>query len=133
MGELRRWHFLVVDGAQEVRSLLRELLEESGYRVSVTAKAPAEPGEIDLAGIDLVILDPGPGGEDPGRQLLGGMGQDCVTAGIPVVVCTGDIRVVRGLTDHPDERNVGLVPKPFDIDDLLRVVDNRLGSSAVAR
>ncbi len=135
MTDRRQRHVLVVDGAAEVADLVREVLEEAGYRVSVAVEIPAHPGDVESVGVDLVVLDPGLGDDDPGWRLLRGMGQDHATAAVPVVVCAGDARSrsPRDLAGGIEERVIGVVPKPFDIDDLLRTVDDCLGSSPDVR
>ncbi len=133
MTDRRQRHVLVVDGAAEVADLVREVLEEAGYRVSVAVEVPTHPCHVEAAGVDLVVLDPGLGDDDPGRRLLRGMGRDHATAAVPVVVCTGDARTARDLAGGIEERVAGVVPKPFDIDDLLRTVDDCLGSSPDVR
>ena len=42
-----------------------------------------------------------------------------------MIVCTAAIRLVRELEGHLKEKGVGVVLKPFDIDDLLREINGR--------
>ena len=133
MTQARRRHILVVDGAAEVRSIVREILEEAGYRVSVSAEALPDLDDVKRTEADLIILDPVASAGDLGWELLRRVQQDRDTADIPVVVCTGHPRVVRQLAGHLDERDIALVPKPFDIEELLGVVEARLDSSPGAR
>jgi hypothetical protein len=58
-------HVRVVDGAAEVGEIVREVLEEEGYRVTVTTETLLDPGDIAPDGVDLVVVAPGIGGEDP--------------------------------------------------------------------
>lgn len=116
-------HVLVVNDTQEILDLFREILEEEGYRVSLYSYAFRDLGEIEAQNPDLIILDFMIGGEDYGWQLLQKMKMNRATASIPVIVCTAAISLVRDLEGHLKEKHVGLVVKPFDIDDLLREID----------
>lgn len=126
-------HVLVVDGEPSIRALIREVLEEAGYRVSVAAEAPSNPSDIGRSGADLVVLDPGHGSDGLGWRLLRTMERDGHAAAIPVVVCSGATKVVRNAAADLEERGYGFVPKPFDIDDLLRAVADRLGELPATR
>lgn len=115
----RQRHVLVVNDTQEILDLFREILEEEGYRVSLYSYAIRDLSEIEAKDPDLIILDFMIGGEDYGWQLLQKMKMNRATASIPVIVCTAAITLARELEGHLKEKGVGVVIKPFDIDDLL--------------
>jgi DNA-binding response OmpR family regulator len=126
-------HVRVVDGAAEVGKIVREVLEEEGYRVTVTTETPLDPGDNAPDGVDLVVVDPGSGGEDPGGWFRQHLEHDREAMDIPRVVCTGNTRMLRDLADDLEERTIDRVEKPFDLDVLLQVVDAHMGpSSAVS-
>ncbi|MDQ3540366.1 MAG: response regulator, partial [Chloroflexota bacterium] len=82
---------------------------------------------------DLVILDFVIGGEAHGWQLLQKMKMTRQTMDIPVIVCTAALHLARELGGHLKAKNVGVVLKPFDIDELLQAVTISLvNPSAVA-
>jgi two-component system nitrogen regulation response regulator NtrX len=56
MMELRT-HVLVIDDAPEILELLRELLEEEGFRVSTRADPPPDLDEIKALRPSLLVLD----------------------------------------------------------------------------
>lgn len=116
-------HVLVVNDTQEILDLFREILEDEGYRVSLYSYAFRDLAEIEAQNPDLIILDFMIGGEDYGWQLLQKMKMNRATASIPVIVCTAAVSLVRDLEGHLKAKRVGLVVKPFDIDDLLREID----------
>jgi DNA-binding response OmpR family regulator len=116
-------HILVVNDTQEILDLFREILEEEGYRVSLYSYAMRDLGGIEAKQPDLIILDFMIGGEDYGWQLLQKLKMNRATAQIPVIVCTAAVQLVRQLEGHLKEKAVGVVIKPFDIDDLLREID----------
>jgi CheY-like chemotaxis protein len=79
---------------------------------------------------DLVILDLLIGGESQGWQMLQKMKMSRETATIPVVVCTAAVSLARDLEGHLRSKNVGLVLKPFDIDELVDEVRKYLNPAS---
>ena len=128
-------HVLVVDDAPELRALFRDALEGEGYRVSLAAAAP-DPNEVARLAPDLVLLDLLLG-DDEGVawELVQRLREDSRLATVPVLVCSAATRLLQRL--EPGLRNLGaaVVPKPFDLDDFLRVVERcvRQGSPGIER
>lgn len=118
-----RGHILVVNDTQEILDLFRAILEEEGYRLSLYSFAFEDLAVIKERQPDLIILDLLIGNEDHGWQLLQKLKMDRETAGVPVIVCSAALHLLRQLEGHLKEKGVGIVPKPFDIDDLIRAVD----------
>lgn len=48
------------------------------------------------------------------------------TSDIPVIVCTAALQLARELGGHLKAKNVSVVLKPFDIDELLEAVTTSL-------
>ena len=120
--EPRQRHILVVNDTQEILDLFREILEEEGHRVSLYSYAFRDLAEIKQLAPDLVVLDFIIGGEAYGWQLLQKMKMDRETMTIPVIVCTAAVHMVREMEGHLKEKGVGVILKPFDIEDLLREI-----------
>jgi len=118
-----RKRILVVNDTQEILGLFRDILEGEGYEVHLYSFAIDDLAVIKEVGPDLVILDLLIGHEDQGWQLLQKMKMDRDTEAVPIIVCSAAIRLLQELQGRLKEKNVGVVPKPFDIDDLLRAVD----------
>ena len=115
-------HIVVVNDTQEILDLFREILEEEGYRVSLYSYAFQDISDIEAMQPDLVILDFVIGGEAYGWQMLQKMKMTRQTMSIPVIVCTAALQLARELGGHLKAKNVGVVLKPFDIDELLEAV-----------
>lgn len=116
-------HVLVINDTQEILDLFREILEDEGYRVSMYSYAFRDLDEIKQDRPDLIILDFIIGGEAYGWQLLQKIKMDRATATIPIIVCTAAVQLARELEGHLKEKGVGIILKPFDIDDLIREID----------
>jgi two-component system nitrogen regulation response regulator NtrX len=118
-------HILVVDDEPDIRELVREILEDEGYRVSV-----AENGEVARSAYargtpDLVLLDiwmPDVDGITLLREWSSGSGLDC-----PVVVMSGHGTVETAI----EATRLGahdFVQKPISLARLLAVVGQALES-----
>ncbi len=114
---------MVVNDTQEILDLFRDILEEEGYDVSLYSYAFNDLVEIKRIAPDLIILDYMIGGEDFGWQVLQKLKMDRATANIPIIVCTGAVRQVREMEGHLKDKGVGIILKPFDIEDLLHQVN----------
>ncbi|MGH2534713.1 MAG: response regulator [Thermomicrobiales bacterium] len=125
----RQGHILVVNDSEEILELFRDLLEEEGYRVSLYSYALRDLNEVKQIEPDLMILDFLIGGEEWGWQFLQKLRFDRQTASIPVIVCTAAVDLVRELQGHLTEKQVSVILKPFDIDDVLLQVASALGTN----
>lgn len=107
-------HLLVVDDDREIRNLLIEYLELSGYRVTVVAEGKAMRRVLESHRIDLVILDlmlPGEDGLSLCRDLRN-------RSNLPVLMLTArgtEIDRIVGLEMGADD----YLAKPFNPRELL--------------
>lgn len=113
---------LLYEDDQIARQLMRDLLEEDGY-VVLTASTLEDARDIAAAGrVDLFLAGLGESQRERALQRYRWCCQ-AMDGRIPAVILTGhDIAEV-------EVREIGcaaVLPKPFDIDELLRVVNNNL-------
>ena len=124
---------LVVDDREELLSLLRMLLEEDQYQVSVLQDGGLAVQQIRENPPDLVILD---------LKLAGVSGMDILvtlraqdnSADIPVIVYTAAVMeadaVNQVIASNPARFiNVSVLQKPFELDTLLDRVQQVLGAT----
>jgi CheY-like chemotaxis protein len=124
-------HILVVNDAQEVLDVIRELLEEEGgYRVTLHSTAIYDVAKIQEIAPDLIILDHLIGQEEYGWQMVQKLKLSRELCHLPLIVCTAAFRMVEELQGHLKAKNVTVVIKPFDIDDLLGAVSIALRDQA---
>jgi CheY-like chemotaxis protein len=123
-------HVLVINDAQEVLEVMRELLEEEGYRVTLHSKAIYDIAKIQEIAPDLLILDHMMGDEEYGWQMVQKLKLSRDLSQKPIIVCTAAIRMAEELQGHLKAKNVTVVIKPFDIDDLLQAVGTALREQA---
>ncbi len=113
---------MVVDDTQEILDLFEDLLTDEGYEVVLYSFNIQDMEEVERAKPDLLILDLVIGGEEVGWQMLQKLRMRRSTAHIPVIVCTAAAKAVQEMEGFLKTKNVGLVLKPFDIDELLAAV-----------
>lgn len=116
---------LVVDDESDIRGLLREILSEEGYKVTVAADAAQARTAVGLASPDLVLLDIWMPDTD-GITLLREW-SDSGEVTCPVVMMSG-----HGTVDTAVEATrlgaFDFVEKPLSLAKLLRTVDRALAS-----
>ena len=118
---------LLIEDDQLIQNLLRELLEEEGYRILV-ADATLDPVDVSQLRPNLILLDLWFGGAALGldwlRELRVTPGARCV----PVIVCTADARLARREAEQLQSLVADMILKPFDLDDIVTRVAAALSS-----
>jgi CheY-like chemotaxis protein len=117
---------LVVNDTKEILELFREILAEEGYEVFLYSYGIQDLDEVERVAPDLIILDYITQREEPGWQLLQKLKMRRSTASIPVVICTTAVKLTEELQGHLTTKGVAVVHKPFDIDDLVRAVQQAM-------
>ena len=116
-----RRHLLIVDDDAPLLELFRELFVGEGYRVTVAA-VPPSTAEVARLRPDLLLLDLRLGGPEDGWQVIARLAGNLATSSVPVLVCSADIGELGRRGADLTTREIGVVPKPFDLDDLLTAV-----------
>ncbi len=118
---------LVVDDEESVRWALRKALERAGYRVDLAADGPAGLQAAEDPGVDLILLDVRLPGRD-GLEVLRVVRTR--RPDLPVIMMTafGTLQVAveamrLGAYDY--------IGKPFDMDEVLLVVEKALEAQAL--
>ena len=119
---------MVINDTQEILDMFRAILEEEGYEVILYSFAILDMTEYERVKPDLIILDLVFGGEKSGWQMLQKLKMNRSTATIPIIVCTAATNAIREMEGYLLSKGVGVILKPFDIDDLLAAVKLALQS-----
>jgi CheY-like chemotaxis protein len=121
---------LIVDDTPALLDLMRECLEGEGYRVQTCLESRHAVEMASLEPPDVIMLDvvmP----EVSGWEVLARLRQDERFERTPVIVCTAYVAEALGRLAElkgPDQ-HLGLLPKPFDIDELIEVVASVAGAT----
>ncbi len=116
---------LVVDDTPALLDLIRKCLEEEGYnvRTCLESRNAVQMAQEDLP--DVIMLDvvmP----EVSGWEVLAMLRTDQAFRRTPVIVCTAYVAEAMGRLAElkgPDQ-HLGLLPKPFELEELLEVVES---------
>ncbi|HEX6293264.1 MAG TPA: response regulator [Herpetosiphonaceae bacterium] len=119
---------MVVNDTQEILDLFEDLLTSEGYEVVLYSYALRDLDEVKQAKPDLIVLDYIFGGEREGWNLLQKLKMRRETEHIPVVICTAAKRQVEEIEGHLTAMGVGVVLKPFNVDELLKTIQQMLQS-----
>jgi CheY-like chemotaxis protein len=114
---------LVVDDTPALLDVIRACLEGEGYRVrtcleSRLAARMAQEEHPDVIMLDVVMP------EVSGWEVLAELRTDPAFSHTPVIVCTAFVAEAMGRLAElkgPDQ-HLGLLPKPFDLEELIEVV-----------
>lgn len=123
---------LVIDDKSELLHLMRRVLEDEEYQVSILQDGRDAYAQVKAQLPDLLILDLKLG-DISGQDVLKQLKHDSVTAEIPVIVYTAAVleaEEVSGLVNSdPRYQGVRVVQKPFELEDLLTLVESLLSKS----
>ncbi len=122
-------HILVVNDTQDILEIFRLLLEDEGYKVTLSSFPLQKVGEITRLNPDLIILDVVFGEEKLGWQMLQLLKMQPATASIPIIICTAAEKAVREMEGYLVSKDVIVVYKPFELHDLLNAVAQALKTS----
>ena len=117
--EKNKFHILVVDDDDKIRSLIRQFLSEKGFIVSSAENAEKAKAKIEFFNFNLIILDvmmPGQSGYELTKELK-------ESKNIPIILLTAKGEVenrIHGLELGADD----YLGKPFDPKELLLRVNN---------
>jgi CheY-like chemotaxis protein len=118
---------LIIDDQNQLLSLMRRILEDEQYQVHILQNGNDAYAHMKALLPDLLILDLKLGGIS-GKDVLKQLKEDPITAEIPVIVYTAAVleaeEVSREIENDPVlYQKVNLIRKPFDLDDLLDLVE----------
>lgn len=125
--QMARQHVFVVNGSPPFLDIMRELLQDERYNVTTTNFVPRTFEQIEtlqpaLLVIDIVV------GEQAGWDLLERLHREASTRQMPVLVVSTDPDLLERAQEQT-ERYGGqaYLAKPFDLDEMLRVIQGLIG------
>jgi len=116
----------VVDDDAVFVSLLQEVFGLYGWETVWNRDGGGTVSWLGNEHPDLVIVDPHTSLPDGGMTLLREREVDPVLAGIPMVVCSGDLPQLDVLRPWLEDRGIEALAKPVDLDALCAMVERNL-------
>ena len=130
MSDHRTRHVLALNDDAEILSLYRDLLSEEGHRVTTQQYPPRNLPAVAAAAPDVIVIDL-MGGDGKGDwTMLQLLRMDPRTARTPIVLVTGPTAQVAEMEPRLRQLRVAVVPKPFDIEELLAAVRDALAGTS---
>src|SRR5438874_13667506 len=126
---------VVINDNEDILRLFNEVLEqEAGYKVVMLSTYDNQMMDhVKEAKPDLIISDHIFGGEKHGWDIVQILRLDRETSEVPIIVCTAAVNDLREMQDILEGKEVDLLFKPFDVDELLELVNSKLGGPAKVR
>jgi len=118
---------MVIDDTQEILELFELILTDAGYTVTLHSYSTRDLEEVKRIMPDLIISDHVPFKGQQGWQFLQKLKMLRETAEIPVIVCTTSSELLRENEGWLKGKGVAVVPKPFNVDELLNAVEMAIG------
>lgn len=116
----------IVNDDRAFIDLVGELLEERGWQTIALHEGNQAFDVIKREHPDLVILDIRMEQPDTGWRVLNLLMLDPDTRPIPVIMCSADWTELQAKEEWMNERGVGVLPRPFDVDDLYMSVERAM-------
>jgi CheY-like chemotaxis protein len=112
----------VVNDDTAFLDLMSQMLEMEGYETRIVREANAAFPQLREWLPDLVILDIRMDAPENGWTICELLKLDPSTSTIPIIICSAAILELREKAGWLEQHNVGVLPKPFDLDDLYECV-----------
>ncbi len=122
-------HILIIDDDQSILEMMRLVLEEEGgYRVTTAESTFEEVADVESLQPQLILLDFLLQGRQTGWNFLQKLRLHRPTKDIPIVICTAALSDVKEQESILIQKGIPILYKPFDVDELLHIVDQILSS-----
>lgn len=113
---------MVINDDQDILDLYEALLSDEGYDVITSKLAFEHPAAVEMRRPNLVMLDLKFGTQLEGWKMMQKLRLYRPTATLPIIICTAALRQAREQEEHLRSEGIGIVYKPFAIDNLLLAV-----------
>ena len=122
---------LVINDDQSILELFRLILEKEGYEVRSSLVVYEDVKDVEQLNPALIILDVRIGYHAEGLLLLQKLKMYPPTKDIPVIICTAALSEMREQQETLRQKKIPVLYKPFDMDELLKLVYQILPSPSL--
>lgn len=121
-----RRHVFVLSDAEDLHSVIRELLEDEGYRVTSGAYLMGDINVVTSQSPDAILIDCNRMELEESLAFLRTLRSWPHLQDIPIVACTSAVRLVDDYHVELKELSVRVIKKPFDINNLADIISDSL-------
>jgi putative two-component system response regulator len=114
---------VIVDDDPDFTHLIGELLRDQGYEVVSCDDDRRALECVVEAKPDLIILDLRMSSRESGWRILEELTSEGRTKSVPVIISSAALDDLNSRADELQQRGVETLAKPFDIDDLLTMIE----------
>jgi len=118
---------LVVDDDPDILSVMEILLSMKGFEVEVTARGDNTFSKLESFQPNLILLDVLISGHD-GRAICKEIKDEPQYANIPVLMLSAHPGAAATISDYGAD---GFISKPFDVENLLKKINEQLQGSKI--
>jgi two-component system response regulator BaeR len=119
----------VINNDTAFLDLMRELLTEEGYETHAFIEGVGDYPAVRALAPDVIILDIRLEQPEDGWNLLELFRLDPTLTKTPIIVCSADVRALQERTLYLQSQRCQVLPKPFDLDTLLALLTQVLGTA----
>jgi DNA-binding response OmpR family regulator len=123
----------VISRNQEYADWVCELLADEGYQTIMWMEETTAYDMICREQPTLVLLDAWLEHPHAGEMVLALMHHAAATRNIPAIICTTDVRFIREKADILRDKRCEILPKPFELDDLLTKIRDLTASQQASK
>lgn len=124
---------MIIDGDATVSELLAGVLADEGYHVLRWESGINDATFLHTYTPQLILLDTWVRQRDDGITLLRQVWNDPALANMRVLVCMSDLNVAQRYAPLFEAHGCIIVPKPFDLDQVLAAVEQAVEDDATPR
>ena len=117
----------VINDDTSFLDLMHTLLSEEGYETHIFRESSTAHHGVRAIEPDAIILDIRMDSPTTGWEVLELFKLDRVLTKVPTIVCSADLVALQERAVHLQSKGCEILPKPFDLDDLLNVLQRVIG------
>jgi two-component system, OmpR family, phosphate regulon response regulator PhoB len=126
-----RHHVVLIDDSTDILLLVSTMLEGSAWTMEECDDAAKAIECIHDKQPDVVLLDLRLKAPLSGWDIVRELKADSTTAALPIILFTADVQAVRGKEEWLKQLGVGVLVKPFELDDLYRILESAIQTNAM--
>lgn len=120
----------IVNDDENFLILMEQALGDEGFDTLLCRESISALERMRAFRPHTIVLDIRMERPDTGWALLDQLKQDQCLAGVPVLICSSDVAVPRGGPSYLQDKACWALPMPFDLDDLIGLLNDVNGRAA---